>query len=128
MKPSTIEWIDKAEGDFAVAQMAWRARKTPSYDAACFHTQQCAEKYLKARLEEASLSIPRTHNLIVLLNQILPIEPTWNTLAIDLNILGAYAVSYRYPGVTATKPDAHDAIKRCRTIRRVIRLGFGLPI
>jgi hypothetical protein len=38
MKPSTLEWIDKAEGDFSIAQMAWQARKTPNYNAACFHT------------------------------------------------------------------------------------------
>jgi hypothetical protein len=27
-----------------------RVRKNPSYDGICFHTQQCAEKYLKARI------------------------------------------------------------------------------
>ncbi len=56
MKQSTVEWIDKAEADFFTAQMASRARKHPDYDAACFYAQQCAEKYLKARLEEAGQS------------------------------------------------------------------------
>ncbi len=53
MKPITLEWIDKAEGDWHSAQREYRARLRPNYDAACFHAQQCAEKYLKARLEEA---------------------------------------------------------------------------
>ncbi|MFY9226536.1 MAG: HEPN domain-containing protein [Blastocatellia bacterium] len=128
MKPSTLEWVDKAEGDFVIAQMAWRARKAPNYDAACFHTQQCAEKYLKARLEEAGLPIAKTHNLVALLNQILPIEPSWNVLSMELNILNAYSVAYRYPGVSATKTDAQDAIKRCRIVRKVIRLTFGLSV
>ncbi|MBN8724995.1 MAG: HEPN domain-containing protein [Acidobacteria bacterium] len=128
MKPSTLEWVDKAEGDFVIAQMAWRARKAPNYDAACFHTQQCAEKYLKARLEEAGLPIAKTHNLVALLNQILPIEPSWNVLSMDLNILNAYSVAYRYPGISATKADAQDAIKRCRIVRKVIRLTFGLSV
>ena len=44
------EWIAKAEGDFATAQRELRARRAPNYDAACFHSQQCAEKYLKAFL------------------------------------------------------------------------------
>ena len=66
MKPSTQEWIDKAEGDFNAALTLYRARKHPSYDTACYHTQQSAEKYLKARLEEAGQSIPRTHNLYAL--------------------------------------------------------------
>ena len=44
------EWVEKAEGDFQSAQRELRARKAPNYDAAFFHSQQCAEKYLKAFL------------------------------------------------------------------------------
>ncbi len=127
MKPSTQEWIDKAEGDFVTAQMSCRARKQPNYDAACYHAQQCAEKYLKARLEEAGQVIPKTHNLYALLTLVTPLEPTWQNLSTDLNVLNAFAVAYRYPGVTATKLDAQDAVKRCRKIRRIIRSSFGLP-
>ncbi len=46
MKPLTQEWIHKAEADFSSAQRELRARKNPNYDAACFHAQQCVEKYL----------------------------------------------------------------------------------
>ncbi len=63
MKPTTLEWISKAEDDWHVAGMSYRARKHPSYDAAAFHAQQCAEKYLKARLEEAGIAFARTHDL-----------------------------------------------------------------
>src|SRR5205807_1800981 len=52
MNPITREWVDKAEGDFASAQRELRARKSPNFDAACFHCHQCIEKYLKARLHE----------------------------------------------------------------------------
>ena len=127
MKLSTQEWIDKAEGDFVTAQMSYRARKQPNYDAACYHTQQCAEKYLKARLEEAGMAIPKTHNLYALLTLVSPLEPTWQNLSTDLNVLNTFAIAYRYPGVTATKLDAQDAVKRCRKIRRTIRRSFGLP-
>jgi len=54
MKASTVEWVEKAEGDWKIAQRAYHARKDPNYDAACFHVQQCVEKYLKARQEEES--------------------------------------------------------------------------
>ena len=47
MKPLSLEWIEKAEGDFHSLECEVRARKHPNYDAACFHAQQCAEKYLK---------------------------------------------------------------------------------
>jgi len=62
MKPITLEWVAKAEGDWDSAQREYRARQRPNYDAACFHAQQCAEKYLKARLEEAGIAFSRTHN------------------------------------------------------------------
>ena len=96
MKPTTLEWIEKAEGDLVTAQMSCRSRKNPNYDAVCFHAQQCAEKYLKARLEESGLAIPRIHNLYALLTLILPIEPAWNILAADLNVLNTFAVAYRF--------------------------------
>ena len=45
MNPLTLEWVEKAEGDWLTAQREYRARKAPNYDAACFHAQQVAEKY-----------------------------------------------------------------------------------
>ena len=123
---STQEWIDKAEGDFISALTLYRARKPPNYDTACYHTQQCAEKYLKARLEEAGQPAPRTHNLYALLTLIGEFESSWKVMATDLNVLKAFAVVYRYPGATAAKEDAKDAIKRCRSIRRMFRFSFGL--
>lgn len=128
MKPSTLEWIAKAEDDFTVALREYRARKNPSYDGACFHTQQCAEKYLKARLEEAGLPIQKTHDLPKLLTQALPIEPTWHVLNPDLLALNIYSVAFRYPGASANKAVALDAVKRCRRVRQTVRLSFGLPV
>ncbi|MBS1812610.1 MAG: HEPN domain-containing protein [Acidobacteria bacterium] len=128
MKLLTIEWIEKAEGDWIVAQQCYRARKFPNYDAACFHSQQCAEKLLKARLVEAGINFPRTHDLVTLLQLVLPIEPNWASLQIGLIGLNGYSVAFRYPGSSATKPSAKAAIKECKEIRRVIRLSFGLPL
>lgn len=51
MKQRTIEWIEKAEGDISIA-MREMAASEPVWDGICFHAQQCAEKYLKALLEE----------------------------------------------------------------------------
>ena len=66
MKPLTSEWVEKAEGDFATAEREIRVRKTPNFDAVCFHAQQCTEKYLKALLQEADLPFGKTHHLISL--------------------------------------------------------------
>jgi HEPN domain-containing protein len=59
--------VEKAEGDFQTAQREMRARKSPNFDSATFHAQQCAEKYLKARLQEAGVNFPHTHDLESLL-------------------------------------------------------------
>ena len=63
MKPITLEWIEKAEDDWDVAQCLYRKRKRPSYDAVCYHAQQSIEKYLKGRLEEVgsrSICLPES--------------------------------------------------------------------
>jgi HEPN domain-containing protein len=128
MKRTTLEWISKAEDDWNVAQMSYRARKHPSYDATVFHSQQCTEKYLKARLEEAGIGFLRTHDLLLLHQLVLTAEPSWTVLQSFLILLNPFAVVYRYPGVSATKPDAKDALKSCREVRRVIRRSFGLAV
>lgn len=53
----------KAENDFATMERESRVRKSPNYDGVCFHAQQCIEKYLKAKLVEADIDFPKTHNL-----------------------------------------------------------------
>lgn len=128
MRPNTQPWGDKAEEDWDVAQSLARKRKRPAYNAVCFFAQQCAEKYLKARLEEASISFKRTHDLEALLKLALPIEPTWNVLLPDAQFLSDFAVDYRYPGASATKTDAVQAIKSSRNMRKMIRPSLGLPV
>ncbi len=128
MKVSTREWIEKAEDDWEMAQRGYRARKRPSYDGACFHAQQCLEKYLKARLNEAGTVINKTHNLSDLLDDVLPAEPNWVVLRPVVTPLTKYAVQYRYPGYKATKAEAKAVLQDCRNVRRIIRTAFGLPV
>jgi|TARA_B100002003_G_C13852838_1_gene417915 HEPN domain-containing protein len=45
MKPETQDWIDKAEGDWKVAQRESQAND-PVWNVITFLSQQCAEKYL----------------------------------------------------------------------------------
>lgn len=126
MKPLTVEWVEKAEGDYITANREYRARKTPNYDAACFHCQQCAEKYLKALLQEADIPFGKTHNLIGLLDLLLPIDSSWDLLRTDLQALGVFAVYVRYPGTKANKQIAQEALRLCRTVRNKARAALGL--
>lgn len=43
------DWVKKAESDWEMAKRALRGKRLLP-DAACYHAQQCAEKYLKAIL------------------------------------------------------------------------------
>jgi HEPN domain-containing protein len=126
MKPLTLEWVQKGEGDFATARRELRARRAPNYDAVCFHAQQCAEKYLKARLQEEDIPFGRTHNLPSLLDLLLPIEPSWEILRPHLRTLTAFAIEFRYPGESADKATAREAWQLCGTVRRQVRLSLRL--
>jgi HEPN domain-containing protein len=126
MNPLTAEWVEKAEEDFATATRELRVRKNPSYNAVCFHAQQCAEKYMKARLHSAGMAFPRTHNLIELLELLLPIEPLWEGLRRDLRHLSEYSVVVRYPGETADKEAATRSVKVCAEVRRLARASLQL--
>lgn len=126
MRPITREWVDKAEGDFATTERECRARKRPNYDGACFHAQQCAEKYLKAALDEAQIAFTKTHDLVDLLEKALALYPHWERFREDLAFLSLFAVDVRYPGDTADKESALDARRRCRRFRAAARQALGL--
>src|SRR6266446_6107564 len=127
MKPITREWVKKAEQDFAAAVQLARRRKAPLHDAVCFHAQQCLEKYLKARLCEAGLVVPKTHNLEKLLDLVLPTEPLWAPFRPALQLLTSSAVELRYPGLSATNSEARRSLSDCKALRREARLSLGLP-
>jgi HEPN domain-containing protein len=126
MKPMTHEWVAKAEGDFAMVERESQARKDPSYDGICFHSQQCAEKYLKARLCEAGIDYPKMHDLVALLEMALDVEPDWETHREDLAFLTDMANNIRYPSYTASEAEAQAAEQQCRRFRDAARAVLPL--
>jgi len=126
MNPLTLEWVAKAEGDLQTARRELRVRKSPNYDAVCFHAQQAVEKYLKALMQEKGVPIPRIHSLAELLailakedNEILPIQA-------DTTILEGYSVQFRYPGLSAEKSDAKFALLSAEKIIKFARVKLGI--
>jgi HEPN domain-containing protein len=126
MRPLTAEWVSKAEGDYGSVEREARARKNPNYDGLCFHAQQCAEKYLKARLCEVGVPFGKTHDLPALLDQAIEFEPSWELFREDLAFLSDFAVNYRYPGESADRESALDSRRRCRRFREAARTALGL--
>jgi len=58
----------------------------------------------------------------------LPTQPFWTVLRPALDSLTTYAVDFRYPGDTANKEEAEDAVEDCRKVREVARRSLGLPV
>jgi HEPN domain-containing protein len=126
MNPVTREWVAKAEGDFVSAGRELRARKSPNFDAACFHSRQCAEKYLKAVLHHAGEAFPRTHDLVALLERVLKVEPSWEVMRANLDDLTTHAVATRYPGWSTSRAVAKRAVATARLVRERARLHLRL--
>lgn len=126
MHTMTLEWVDKAEGDFISSRREVRAFFNPNYDSACFHAHQCAEKYLKAFLQEHQIMFPKTHDLIELLALCLPLNAGFAMHRNALTLLNGYAVQYRYPGKSADKAEAWQAFQTLKPVRTFMRQQLGL--
>jgi HEPN domain-containing protein len=83
---------------------------------------------LKAYLQEACVSVPRTHNLVQLLDLLLPMEPGLRSLRRGCKSLSRFAVEYRYPGAGATARQTEAALRWANRIRSSIRLRLGLTL
>ncbi len=90
-------WLERARSDLALARAALGLPDVLLEDA-CFHTQQCAEKALKALLLQRGIPFPRTHVVETLLDLL---EAAGVTVPADVDealVLTQYAVHTRYPG------------------------------
>jgi HEPN domain-containing protein len=81
---------------------------------------------LKARLQEAAIPFPFTHQLSALLNLVLPAEPLWSGLLNSCKFLEKFAVKARYPGLSPDRATAKEAVLHARDIRSFVRQSLGL--
>ena len=123
MKRVTREWVRKAEADFKAAKREARAR---AHDFVCFLCQQCAEKYIKALLQENAVHVPHTHDLWHLAQLAAPLCPVLASMAPGLRSLTDSAVKYRYPGASATARQAREAMRLAVDARKILRGALGL--
>lgn len=126
MRDETVEWVAKAEGDWETMLRESEVLVRPNYDAVCFHAQQCAEKYLKARLIEAEIVFRKTHDLLNLLQAVSVVEPGMSAYDKTLQKLSIYGVAGRYPGLSSNKTQSNEAVEICREIRGVIRKSLDI--
>jgi HEPN domain-containing protein len=121
MNDITKEWVHKAEQDFYSADILLHAGEIPIPDYACFHCQQCAEKYLKAHLQEHEIEFERSHELIPLLLLCVSQDSEFKSIKRELERLNRYAVIVRYPGITIEVETAEEALKQVGRVRTFVR-------
>ncbi|MEZ0396872.1 MAG: HEPN domain-containing protein [Anaerolineales bacterium] len=126
MQELTSEWVVKAENDFYTADLALHAGKVPIPDTACFHCQQCAEKYLKAFLQENATPFLPRHNLMPLLDLCASLDKDFETLRPMLRQLEIYSVAVRYPGMSVSVEIAEKAFAQAKQVRDFIRHKLAL--
>jgi HEPN domain-containing protein len=120
------QWIKKAEGDWTGIERLRTGSLAEVADLIAFLAQQCAEKYLKALIQNEETEPPYLHHLSTLLDLLLPVYPDLERLRQPCEQLTPYAVGFRYPGEEVTAEEAQDAIHLAQQIRDVARIKLGI--
>ena len=118
----TREWIRKAESDFKTAEHLLQGG--PDFaEGTAFHSQQAAEKYLKAFLVWHQIEFPKTHDIEALLKLAGKVDDKIPEILGDTVILTPYGVDYRYPGEypEVTIADAKRALRLADCVRAEVR-------
>ena len=111
-------WFAKADDDMELARRALGPDR-PLPALACFHAQQCAEKYLKGYLVAHGVPFRFVHDLDYLIQLCTPLNPAFENLITAAEVLNAYIATSRYPAETDPEPDipaAQEAIRRAQQI------------
>lgn len=66
----------------------------------------------------------KIHDLEILLESSLVNHPLWQGMQNDMELLTQYATQFRYPGETADKEEARQAIAALKRCREEIRAVF----
>jgi HEPN domain-containing protein len=112
-------WMLKAESDIETLTIMMERGKT--FDSACFHAQQAAEKYLKAFLSFNDIVFPKTHNIEELLDSCAKIDERFADLVEETTFLTAYAVELRYDvEFWPEKEEAEAAFEAASKIRQLV--------
>jgi HEPN domain-containing protein len=115
-------WYLKADHDLIAAQKEL-ASNEPLTDIACFHCQQCVEKYLKAFLTFHGKKFPKTHVLEDLTFLCSEIDTTFEALTDQVADLTGFAVEIRYPDTLfiPTVEQAESALKTAVLVKEFVR-------
>lgn len=116
------EWFRKADADLRIAELALND-EAPLAEIACYHAQQCAEKYLKGYLVSKQIPFKFVHELAYLVKLCLKTDPEFPSLLDPAAELQDYATDTRYPSEEFEPPtceEAREALQRAMRIREFV--------
>jgi HEPN domain-containing protein len=115
------DWVRKAEQDVRSAETLL-AQDPPLLFPSCFHSQQAAEKYLKAYLAARRVEFPKTHSIRELLNLVATVDTAMAAALEPAAILTPYGVEARYPSdiPEPTGPETEGALRLARQVRDMV--------
>jgi len=117
-------WLRKAQSDMVAMDASLNAG---ALDAACFHAQQAAEKYLKAYLIQADVEFPPTHNLVKLADLCREVESSFESLLPVVEPLTPYAVELRYDADFWPSVGVANEARSCASTVRALVLKLLPP-
>ncbi len=112
-------WLAKGESDLTAAELCVEANR--ALDAACFHSQQAAEKFLKAWLIAHETEFPFVHDLQRLLSLCAGIDPRFASAEAEALLLTPFAVEMRYrANLWPTHAEATAAWAAAKRVRQLV--------
>jgi len=105
-KTYALEWLEYSKRNIQAAQILFRENHYTDVIAVELH--QGVEKALKALLALHGIKIPKTHDLLVLvdfISKIIDFKTKWND---DLLVINDYYQTERYPGPRYELPDKDE--------------------
>jgi len=111
------EWLKFSKTDFDVAKHLSDNMHPRPLEVICYHSQQSAEKALKAFLIHNDILPPKTHDLNQLCEMCEEIDSSFDEIAASCGHLNRYGVMPRYPyEIEITKNDTDNAIQKATEI------------
>ena len=115
------EWIVYANRDLDTAKHLNNTMRPKPFEIICYHSQQAAEKFLKAFLFCSSVTPPKTHDLNTLCEMCEELNDSFSEIALQCGSLTKYGIAPRYPyELEITDEDAESALCKSEKIKEFI--------
>jgi HEPN domain-containing protein len=96
-KSLVADWLRHANNDLITAKHMYDDVYPKQKEISAFHSQQCAEKALKAFLYANEIPFPWIHDLVKLVRLCKDVDQSFSEIEIECGRLNPYSTITRYP-------------------------------